>query len=56
MAEIENFTGNITENASGYVIEVNLDSRRGILATLIIKDGTIKKGTKNESYIINLNL
>ena len=43
MAEIENFTGNITENASGYVIEVNLDSRRGILATLIIKDGTIKK-------------
>ena len=44
IAEIENFTGNITENASGYVIEVNLDSRRGILATLIIKDGTIKKG------------
>ena len=31
-------------NGSGYVMEVNLDSRRGILATLIIKNGTIKKG------------
>jgi translation initiation factor IF-2 len=44
MAEMENFTGNITEDATGYVIEVNLDSRRGILATLIIKNGSIKKG------------
>lgn len=44
MAEMENFTGNLAENATGYVIEVNLDSRRGILATLIIKNGTIKKG------------
>ena len=44
MAEMENFTGDIKENATGYVIEVNLDSRRGILATLIIKNGSIKKG------------
>ena len=44
MAEMENFTGNIGEDATGYVIEVNLDSRRGILATLIIKNGSIKKG------------
>ena len=44
LAEMENFTGNKTENASGFVIEVNLDSRRGILATLVIKNGTIKKG------------
>jgi translation initiation factor IF-2 len=44
IAEMENFTGNVAENATGYVIEVNLDSRRGILATLIIKNGTIKKG------------
>jgi translation initiation factor IF-2 len=44
MSEMENLTGNLEENASGYVIEVNLDSRRGILATLIIKNGSIKKG------------
>ena len=44
MAEMENFTGNTEEDASGYVIEVNLDSRRGILATLVIKNGVIKKG------------
>lgn len=44
LAEMENFTGNIEENASGFVIEVNMDSRRGILATLIIKNGSIKKG------------
>ena len=43
-AEMEEFTGNTDEDASGFVIEVNLDSRRGILATLIIKNGTIKKG------------
>lgn len=44
LAEVENFTGNPEESASGYVIEVNLDSRRGIMATLIIKNGTLKKG------------
>jgi len=44
IAEMENFTGNTEEDASGFVIEVNLDSRRGILATLLIKNGTIKKG------------
>jgi translation initiation factor IF-2 len=44
LAEMENFTGNSKENASGFVIEVNLDQRRGILATLVIKNGSIKKG------------
>jgi len=44
MAEMENFTGNPKENASGVVIEANLDSKRGIQATLIIKNGTLKKG------------
>jgi translation initiation factor IF-2 len=44
MAEMENFTGDPKENATGYVIEVNLDPRRGILATLIIKNGSIRKG------------
>ena len=44
LAEVEGFTGNPAENASGFVIEVNLDSRRGILATLIIKNGALRKG------------
>ncbi|HBB49360.1 TPA: translation initiation factor IF-2 [Candidatus Nomurabacteria bacterium] len=44
MAEMEGFTGNKEENASGFVIEVNLGPKRGILATLIIKNGSIKKG------------
>lgn len=44
MAEMEGFTGNPKENASGFVIEVNLDQRRGILAALVIKNGSIKKG------------
>jgi len=44
LAEMENFTGNINENASGQVIEANLDPKRGIQATLIIKNGSIKKG------------
>ena len=44
IAEMENFTGNLNENASGFVVESNLDSKRGIQATLIIKNGSIKKG------------
>ncbi|MFA6256994.1 MAG: translation initiation factor IF-2 [Candidatus Paceibacterota bacterium] len=44
LAEVENFTGNASSEASGFVIEVNLDSRRGILGTLVLKDGTLKKG------------
>jgi translation initiation factor IF-2 len=42
LAEMENLTGDRRENASGFVIEVNMDPRRGILATLLIKNGTIK--------------
>lgn len=44
LAEMENLTGNLKENASGFVIEAKLDSKRGILATLIIKEGSLKKG------------
>lgn len=44
MAEMENFTGDRSKNASGYVLEANLDSRRGIQATLLIKNGTLAKG------------
>lgn len=44
LGEMENLTGDSFLPASGFVIEVNLDSRRGIMATLIIKNGYIKKG------------
>ena len=44
IADMENLNGNPEREASGFVIEGNLDSKRGIQATLIIKDGTLKKG------------
>ena len=44
LAEMENFTGNTLEPASGIAIESKLDPKRGIQATLIIKNGSIKKG------------
>ncbi|MES2416241.1 MAG: translation initiation factor IF-2 [Patescibacteria group bacterium] len=44
LAELENFTGNTEENADGFVLESNMDSKRGIQATLIVKNGTLKKG------------
>lgn len=43
LAEVEGFTGNINENAAGLVIEASLDSKRGIEATLLIKNGTLKR-------------
>ena len=44
VAELNEFTGDLNKPATGYVLESNLDPKRGISATLIIKDGTIKKG------------
>ena len=43
-AELESLTGNPTKNATGYVIESNLDEKRGISSTLVIKEGKHKKG------------
>src|SRR3989344_5939197 len=44
LGDMEDFTGHSEKNASGFVIEANLDSRRGIEASLIIKGGSIGKG------------
>lgn len=44
LASMENFTGDPSTDATGFVIEANLDSKRGIQATLIIKDGHLEKG------------
>ncbi len=43
-AELESLKGDPMKNATGYVIESNLDEKRGISSTLVIKDGTLKKG------------
>ena len=44
LAELEGFTGNPEDDASGLVIEADLDSKRGIEATLIIKNGSLDSG------------
>ncbi|MEJ0002250.1 MAG: translation initiation factor IF-2 [bacterium] len=44
LAELEGFTGDPSAEASGIVIEANLDPKRGTEATLIIKNGTLGRG------------
>ncbi len=44
LAEMENFLASTDENATGFVVEANLDPKRGIEATLLIKEGTLKNG------------
>ncbi|HTE48825.1 MAG TPA: translation initiation factor IF-2 [Candidatus Paceibacterota bacterium] len=44
LSDMENFAGNTEEDASGFVIEADLDAKRGIQATLIIKKGFLQKG------------
>lgn len=44
VAELEQRTGDHAALATGVVIEAHRDESRGIAATLLIQDGTIKKG------------
>lgn len=44
VAELEGFTANSDVPAEGYVIESNMDQKRGISATIVIKNGTLKTG------------
>ncbi|TSC70016.1 MAG: translation initiation factor IF-2 [Parcubacteria group bacterium Gr01-1014_46] len=44
MSELEELTGDRSLPAVGVVIESNLDGKKGITATCIIKNGTLKKG------------
>lgn len=44
LAELENFQADTAAPASGFVIEARMDSKRGVMATLIIKNGSLKKG------------
>lgn len=43
-AELEELMGDASKPATGIVIESNLDEKRGISSTLVIKDGTLEKG------------
>lgn len=44
VAEVEELTGDPSKNGTGVVIEANVDQKKGVSATLVIKDGTLKKG------------
>ena len=44
VAEMSEISGSTDKLAEGTVIEANVDPQKGISATLIIKDGTLKKG------------
>ncbi len=43
-AELGEFKGDAAKTAEGVIIEANLDKKKGIAATIIIKDGTLKSG------------
>lgn len=44
MAELEELKADTSQSATGAVIEAHLDAKKGISATLIIKDGSLKQG------------
>jgi len=44
VAEMENLEGDASLPAEGIVVESNIDTKRGTSATLIITNGTLKKG------------
>ncbi len=43
-ADMEGLSANTSANATGTVIESRMDAKRGMAATIIVKDGTLKKG------------
>lgn len=44
LADMEDLRADATQNASGVIIESNMDPKRGISSTLLIKNGILKKG------------
>lgn len=44
LADLENFTGDKTKWGTGVIVESRLDTKVGITAVGVIKDGTVKKG------------
>jgi translation initiation factor IF-2 len=43
-ADLESFTGETDENGSGMIIESRLDPKKGVTATAVIKNGTVRRG------------
>lgn len=43
-AEVEELRGEPSKPAEGVVIEANLDKKKGLSATLVVKDGTVRSG------------
>jgi len=41
IAEMNNFQGDVNAPANGVIIESKMDTRRGVTATLLVKDGTL---------------
>jgi translation initiation factor IF-2 len=48
VAQLAEFTGDANKKAEGIIIETKLDTKKGISATLIIKDGKLERG----AYIV----
>jgi len=44
VAEVEEFSGDPTRAARGYVLEAHRDQKRGLAATLVITEGTLRSG------------
>ncbi len=44
LAEVQNLRANPSANASGVIIEANLDKGKGPVATLLVQNGTLKEG------------
>lgn len=44
LAEMEEMTGDLEKLASGFVVESHRDPKEGVSATLVIKNGSIRKG------------
>ncbi len=44
IADMENITADPSASASGFVLEATQDSKRGVSATLIMKDGSLERG------------
>jgi len=49
MAELEELKGDKNKQAEGFILETKLDPKKGVCATLIITDGSLKIG----DYVVN---
>ena len=48
-ADVEELKADINAHASGYILESSIDTKRGVTATLVIKNGTLSSG----NYVVS---